>query len=146
MWLLHSFRLSAALLAVLACSACTPPPEVDINTQNLYEFEAFWRPLVPLYGRARFIEDCGMRGPDWFGAVSNGLTDSITKTGKHIWSNENPTDAFINQSTAFAPAARAINAEIVSADQTPVTACDPAVITPTIKQLDLIAVREGYGR
>jgi hypothetical protein len=146
MWLLRSIRLSAALLAVLACSACTPPPNPDINAQNLAAFEAFWRPLVPLYGQARFIEDCGVRGPAWFGAVSNGLTDRITFKGKRIWSDEDATDAFVNQSAAFAPVGREIHGEIASADQTPVTACENSVTTPLVKQLDLIAVREGYGR
>jgi hypothetical protein len=148
MWLLRSFRFSAALLAVLACSSCasltTPAPE--INNQNQQAFEAFWRPLVPLYGQARFYENCGTRTPAWFTAVSNGLTERITRKAKRIWSDEDATNAFINQSAAFDPVARAIGIEAASADQTPATACEAPITTPGLEQLDRIAVREGYGR
>jgi hypothetical protein len=143
---LPAFRFPAAWLLALSCTACVPQAQPDINAQNLAAFEAFWRPLVPLYGQARFIEDCGIRGPGWFGAVSNGLTDHITIKGKRIWSDEDATAAFVNQSAAFAPVGREIHGEIASADQTPVTACENSVTTPLVKQLDLIAVREGYGR
>ena len=50
------------------------------------------------------------------------------------------------KAAAFDPVARAIGIEAASADQTPATACEAPVTTPGLKQLDLIAVREGYGR
>ena len=146
MWLLRSFPLSAALLTVLACSGCARPATPALNNQNLQAFETFWQPLVPLYGQARFYENCGTRSPAWFTAVSYGLTDRITRKAKRIWSDEYVTPAFINQTAAFDPVARAIHVEIASADQTPVTTCEDPVATPALTQLDRIAVREGYGR
>ena len=99
MWLLRSFRLSAALLAVLACSSCAGPRHPSTSTIKICSaFEAFWHPLVPLYGQARFYENCGTRTPAWFAAVSNGLTERITRKAKRIWSDEDATNAFINQS------------------------------------------------
>ncbi|HEY1857427.1 hypothetical protein [Acidocella sp.] len=143
---MRSFRFSAALLAVLACSSCASPATPDLNNQNLHAFEAYWHPLVPLYGQARFYENCGTRTPAWFAAVSNGLTERITRKAKRIWSDEDTTSAFVNQTAAFDPVARAIGIEAASADQTPATACEAPITTPGLEQLDRIAVREGYGR
>ncbi len=146
MWLLRSFPLSAALLAMLACSGCAQPATPALNDQDLQAFETFWQPLVPLYGQARFYENCGTRTPAWFSAVSYGLTDRISRKAKNIWSDEYAPQSFINRTAAFDPVTRAIHIEITSADQTPVTTCEAPVATPGLTQLDLIAVREGYGR
>jgi hypothetical protein len=146
MWPLRSFQLSAAFLAVLACSGCAQPATPALNDKNLQAFEAYWQPLVPLYGQARFYENCGTRPPAWFSSVSYGLTDRITWKAKRIWSDEYEPQAAINQDAAFAPVTRAIHIEIASADQTPVTTCESPVVTPGLKELDLIAEHEGYGR
>jgi hypothetical protein len=146
MWLLRSFRLSAALLTVLACAGCADPATPALDDKNLQAFEAYWQPLVPLYGQARFYENCGTRTPAWFAAVSYGLTTHITHKAKNIWSDEYQPQAFINQTAAFDSVARAIHVEISSADQTPITTCEAPVATPALTQLDRIAVREGYGR
>ena len=150
MWLLRSFRLSAALLAVLASAAgCAHHPAAtpaDLNNKNLQAFQAYWQPLVPLYGQARFYENCGARAPAWFSAVAYGLTDGITRKAKHLWSNVDAPQSFIDETAAFDPVARAIHIEVSSADQTPVTTCEAPVATPSLTQLDLIAVHEGYGR
>jgi hypothetical protein len=146
MWLLRSFRLSAALLTVLACSSCAHPATPALNDKNLQAFEAYWQPLVPLFGQARFYENCGTRTPAWFSAVSYGLTDRITREAKNIWSDEYAPQSFFDQTAAFAPVARAIHIEVSSADQTPATTCEAPVATPALTELDRIAVREGYGR
>jgi hypothetical protein len=146
MWLLRSFHLSAAFLAVLACAGCAQPATPALNNKNLQAFEAYWQPLVPLYGQARFYENCGTRTPAWFSAVSYGLTDRINRKARNIWSDEYQPQSFMNQSAAFDPVTRAIHIEISSADQTPATTCEFPVATPALTELDRIAVREGYGR
>jgi hypothetical protein len=146
MWPLRSFRPFAALLPVLACVACAHPATPSLESKNLQAFEAYWQPLVPLYGQARFYENCGTRTPAWFNAVAYGLTDHITRRAKNIWSDEYEPQSALNQTSAFDPVTRAIHVEIVSADQTPVTTCEAPVATPALTNLDRIAVREGYGR
>jgi hypothetical protein len=146
MWLLRSFRLPAALLTVLACAGCAHPTTPAANDKNLQAFEAYWQPLVPLYGQARFYENCGTRTPAWFSAVSYGLTTRITRQAKRLWSDEYAPQSFFNRTAALDPVARAIHTEVSSADQTPVTTCEAPVATPSLTELDVIAVREGYGR
>ncbi len=114
--------------------ACAHPATPSLESKNLQAFEAFWQPLVPLYGQARFYENCGTRTPAWFTAVSYGLTDRITRRAKNIWSDEYEPQSALNQTAAFDPVTRAIHVEIVSADQTPVTTCEAPVATPALTQ------------
>ena len=109
---------------MLACAGCAHPAAPATNDKNLQAFEAYWQPLVPLYGQARFYENCGTRPPAWFSAVSYGLTDRITRQAKRLWSDEDAPQSYFDRNAAFDPVARAIHTEVASAHQTPVTTCE----------------------